>query len=99
MKSVSLVQCLVKSGSFLNCSCVNAEINEWDHRACTRLVNVCVFFIDFFFFSSGYCKSLVLIFYFGLGIIIGILKALGLKNNAVYFHSYYVKYNPCLVFF
>lgn len=77
---------------------MNAEINEWDHRAYTHLVNVCVFLIDFFF-ASVYCKSLVLIFYFGLSIIIGILKALGLKNNAVYFHSYYVKYNPCLQFF
>lgn len=79
---------------------MNADINEWDHRAYTHLVNVCVFLIDFFFFfASVYCQSLVLIFYFGSDIIIGILKALGLKNNAVYFHSYYVKYNPCLQFF
>lgn len=29
------------------CSSMNAEINERDHGAYTRLVNVCVFPVDF----------------------------------------------------
>ena len=49
---------------------------------------MCVFSrLIFFFFCFNPCQSLVLIFYFGLGIIIGVLKALGLKNNVIYSHS------------
>lgn len=62
MKSVSLVCCL--SGSFLNCSSMNADINEWDHRAYTHLVNVCVFLIDFFCFSILSIPGFNILFWF-----------------------------------